>query len=259
MSDDRKRPSHQLHLLYHELRAGESAYSYVTSAALFEQHLDVYAQVMQGAGTVFPEVTFDDGHVSNLLVAAPLLERYGMKARFFITAGWTGQNAAYMDWAQLRELHAAGHEIGAHGWSHKLLTHCDASELGVELRDARRVLEDRLGVSVTTMSLPGGRSNRRVLEACGQAGYTRVYTSVPKAEPMPLGATVGRLNIRGDMQPEWIARLFAGDGDLLAKIEKRHRRKEMVKRLLGDRMYAKLWALANRKEAATDGGEDATG
>jgi hypothetical protein len=106
------------------------------------------------------------------------------------------------------------------------------------------------------MSLPGGRYNRRVLAACEEAGYTEIYTSVPRAEPLPLGVTVGRLNIRGDMQPAWIEKLFQPDGKLLGDLERQYRRKEAAKRLLGDRLYEKLWALVNRKEPETDGGQD---
>ncbi len=163
----------------------------------------------------------------------------------------------YMSWDQLRSLEQAGHTIGAHGWTHTLLTHCSEVELQKELRDARLTLEDKLGTSITTMSLPGGRFNRRVLAACEQAGYKEIYTSIPRAESLPLGTTIGRLNIRGDMQPEWIARLFDSDGKLLDSLGKQYRRKEAAKKLLGDTLYAKLWALVNRKEAGTDGEEDA--
>ena len=38
------------------------------------------------------------------------------------------------------------------------------------------------------MSLPGGRYNRHVLTACQQAGYTQIFTSIPRAEPESSGA-----------------------------------------------------------------------
>ena len=221
---------------------------------MFDKHLDLYVQLRESKG-LWPEVTFDDGHISNLEVAAPMLQSHGLTARFFITVGWTGKKRGYMDWPELQLLHQAGHTIGAHGWSHTLLTHCTDSELQKELREARLTLEDRLGTPITTMSLPGGRYNGRVLAACKAAGYEHIYSSIPRAETLPLGGTVGRLNISGDMQPEWIARLFEPDGKLLHSLGKQYGRKEAVKRLLGDKLYAKLWALANRKEAGTDGGD----
>jgi len=187
-------------------------------------------------------------------LAAPLLQSRGLTARFFITVEWTGTKTDYMGWAELRSLQETGFPIGAHGWTHKLLTHCSDDELKTELSKSRLMLEDKLATSITTMSLPGGRYDRRVLAACMEAGYTQVYTSVPQAECLPLGATVGRLNISGSMQPEWIAKLFNPDGRVLAKLGRQYRMKEAAKKLLGDRLYAGIWALVNRKEPGTDGG-----
>jgi peptidoglycan/xylan/chitin deacetylase (PgdA/CDA1 family) len=243
----------RLHLLYHEVRAGGSRYSYVTDAAMFEKHVDLYVRLRSSeSGGLWPELTFDDGHISNLEVAAPILKSRGLSARFFITVGWTGTRPGYMGWPELRALQDAGQSIGAHGWSHKLLTHCDDRELQTELSDSRLALEDKLGTSITTMSLPGGRFNRRVLNACAKAGYTNVYTSIPRAESLPLGSTVGRFNILGDMQPEWLAQLLQPGSGVLAKLQRQYRMKEAAKSLLGDRLYEKLWALRNRQESKGD-------
>jgi len=223
----------------------------------FERHLDLFVQMREAEGCgLWPEITFDDGHISNLELAAPRLQSRGMTARFFITAGWTGKKPGYMNWPELRSLHEAGHPIGAHGWTHKLLTHCSDDELQTELSKSRLTLEDKLGTSIATMSLPGGRANRRVLAACAEAGYKQIYTSVPQAENLPLGATVGRVNIHGGVQPEWIAKLFEPGGSALSRLHRQYRMKETAKRLLGDRMYARLWALVNRSEPGTDGGRE---
>jgi peptidoglycan/xylan/chitin deacetylase (PgdA/CDA1 family) len=248
----------RLYLLYHELRTGGSDYSYVIDTSLFEQHVNLFVK-LHAAGPdslgLWPAVTFDDGHISNYELAAPVLLTHGLSAHFFITVGWTGTKAGYMGWDELRALHGAGHIIGAHGWSHKLLTHCDDAELQRELGGARRELEDKLGAAVTTMSLPGGRYDRRVLAACEAAGYEHVYTSKPRPEAMPLGATVGRLNIRGDAQVEWMERLLDPQSGLLAGLERKERMKTAARRLLGDTLYARLWAMANRQESGGDGDE----
>jgi hypothetical protein len=251
-------PLRTLHLLYHELRPSKSSYSYVVETGEFEKHVDLFVGLRKKDG-LWPELTFDDGHISNFELAAPILQSRGLSARFFITAGWTGKRHGYMGWTELRALHARGHPIGAHGWTHKLLTQCDKNELEIELSRARLTLEDKLGTSITTMSLPGGRFNRRVLSACKKSGYVHVYTSVPKAESAPLGNTIGRVNIRGDMQSEWILDLFRPDGDVLSGIGRQYRLKAAAKVVLRDRLYEKLWALMNRKESDGDEGEDHTG
>jgi len=252
-------PSNRLYLLYHELRPSRSDYSYVIETGQFEKHLDLFLRLRKAEkeSGLYPEITFDDGHISNFEHALPILQSRSIIAWFFITTGWTGQKQGYMGWAELRALQDAGQQIGAHGWSHSLLTHCDQTQLQKELRKARLTLEDKLGTSITAMSLPGGRSNQRVLAACREAGYTQVFTSVPKAEPQPAGFTVGRLNVRGDMTLEWLTKLLEPESGILSGLQRQHQIKTTAKTLLGDRLYEKLWALLNRHEPVTHAGETA--
>lgn len=240
-----------LHLLYHELRPASGDYSYVMPCAEFERHCELFAsRQRQPPETLQPRVTFDDGHRSDYEFALPVLERHRLQAHFFITTGWTGQKLGYMNWNEIRALDTAGHHIGAHGWTHTLLTHCTPAQLKHELLDARLCLEDGLAHPVTSMSLPGGRSNRRVLDACWNAGYTEVFTSVPKAEPSVRSprSTVGRLNLRSGVQTEWLERLLNPESKLLARLEQQERIKSAARRLLGDKLYAKLWAVVNHEE-----------
>ena len=252
-------PLHRLHLLYHELRPCGSGYSYVIETEQFNKHVDLFVQVRKAESRgLWPEVTFDDGHISDFEYALPILQSRGLAARFFITVGWTGKKPGYMGWRELRSLHESGQLIGAHGWSHALLTHCAQGDLDKELSGARLMLEDKLGTQITTMSLPGGRYNRRVLAACRQAGYTQIYTSVPRPEQAPPGIMVGRLNVRGDMTLEWIRNVLQPGSRALSNLERQYRIKAAAKRLMGDRLYAKLWALLNRKEPDIgEGGDNA--
>jgi hypothetical protein len=249
----------KLHLLYHEVTLCRSDYSYSIEREQFERHVDLFVQLRKTETLdLWPELTFDDGHITNFDCALPVLQSRGLIARFFITAGWTGTRPGYMGWPELRSLHASGQLIGAHGWSHTLLTHCAKKELDKELSGARSLLEDKLGVPVTTMSLPGGRYNQRVLAACREAGYSKIYTSEPSAEQGPNTYMVGRLNIRGDMTPEWIQSVFEPGSRVLSGLERQYRVKAAAKSLLGDRLYEKLWAVLNKKEpGAIDGGETA--
>jgi peptidoglycan/xylan/chitin deacetylase (PgdA/CDA1 family) len=245
-------PIRQFHLLYHELRPSAAAYSYVIEDGLFRQHVDLFSHLLADGPPIAPVITFDDGHGSDFALAAPILASRALTAHFFITVGWTAKRPGYMDWPQIRALHQAGHTIGAHGWSHIFLTRCTAAKLEIELSRARLTLEDRLGVPISTMSLPGGRANRRVFQACRAAGYTRVFTSSPRAESIPLGFTVGRLNIRGDMQLDWLAQLFAPSSQLRVRIALTHGFKAAARSILGDRVYARLWSIANRHDAEID-------
>ena len=250
ISEERARqPVQKLHFLYHELRPHRCDYSYVIETNEFDKQIDLFLQMRKSASHDFwPEVTFDDGHISNFEYALPILLSRGLTARFFITVGWTGEKPGYMGWRELRALHESGQLIGAHGWSHAFLTRCAPKSLDEELGKAKSFLEDKLGTSITTMSLPGGRYNRRVLAACREAGYTQIYTSVPRPEYEPLGFTVGRLNVRGDWSPEWIRNVLQPGSRALSNLERQYWIKAVAKSVVGDRLYEKLWALLNRKE-----------
>ncbi len=75
-------------------------------------------------------ITFDDGYLDNYRDAAPALARHGLPACFFVVTEFLGSNrvpwwdeelgiqSEWMDWDQLRALHAQGFEIGAHTMSH---------------------------------------------------------------------------------------------------------------------------------------------
>jgi hypothetical protein len=248
-----RQPMRRLYLLYHELRPSLSRYSYVLDTGAFEKQIDIFAKLRQDEDSdLLPEITFDDGHMSNFEIAAPILQSHNLTARFFITVGWTGKKSSYMGWSELRSLLEAGQLIGAHGWTHTLLTHCSDRDLQTELIMARLTLEDKLGSAITTMSLPGGRYNRRVLSACERAGYEQVYTSIPRLESSAPGFLVGRVNIRGDMTSEWISSLFQDEDTVLSRMGRQYRMKAAAKTLLGDSLYEKLWALLNRKEPDTD-------
>jgi peptidoglycan/xylan/chitin deacetylase (PgdA/CDA1 family) len=248
-------PKTSLYFLYHELRDADGGYSYAMRSSQFEKHLELFTKARTADGAaVWPEITFDDGHISNYTHALPALAKGGILGTFFITAGWTGQKPEYMGWQELRSLLAAGHTIGAHGWSHTLLTHCDDKQLQVELVQAKQSLEDGLGISVPTISLPGGRYNSRVLQACKEAGYERIYTSVPQVSTGPQEEMTGRVNIVQTMSLQWIEGVLQPESPILARAKQQYRVKAAAKSILGDSLYAKVWAVLNRKEPGNNEG-----
>jgi hypothetical protein len=54
------------------------------------------------------------------------------------------------------------------------------------------------------------------------------------------------------MQLAWIMNLFEPDGIVLAGLARQYRIKAAAKKMLGDSLYEKLWAVLNRKEADRD-------
>src|SRR5207245_6257346 len=167
----------------------ESNYAYCVTSASFADQLRLFASLKK-TKSLDAQLTFDDGEQSQLHNAMPLLAEHGFKATYFVTPGLIGTAAKFLGWNDLRSLHAAGHSIQSHGWSHKFLTFCPEAELDNELRASKQSLEDNLSSAVEEISVPGGRWNRRVIHACGAAGYRRVYVSDPWIETEISGVEV---------------------------------------------------------------------
>jgi peptidoglycan/xylan/chitin deacetylase (PgdA/CDA1 family) len=139
--------------------------------------LDTFRAVLDSvAGRRDVRVTFDDGNDSDLAYALPELRRRGLTATFFVVAGRL-RTPGFLDEAAVRELASAGMTIGVHGMRHRPWRHLDDGELGEELDESRRVLEEVVGGPITQAACPFGSYDRRVLRALRGYGYERVYTS----------------------------------------------------------------------------------
>jgi peptidoglycan/xylan/chitin deacetylase (PgdA/CDA1 family) len=121
-------------------------------------------------------ITFDDGHESDLIVAAPELARRNLHASFFIVWSYLGR-PGYLSRDQVLALRADGFEIGSHGLTHTRLTQISRAEASNELLESKRRLEGLLQEPIAALALPCGHYNDAVLEAAWAAGYRRVMTS----------------------------------------------------------------------------------
>ncbi len=247
-------------LTYHEIEAEKSGYRYGLTRRELEEQLKyiAYFQKIAGIHTHSPVITFDDGHLSAYQHALPLLENQGLKAVFFVLVGWTQNRREYMTWRQLREIAELGHTVQSHGWSHRFLTHCSNSELENELLRSKRALEDHLGLSVDSLSVPGGRWDTRVVRACARAGYRFLYTSNPwlrsaKREGIELR---GRLTVQHNLSIASFRQWLDEEGGVFSFSRAQYCAKELLRKLVGDRLYHRLWCrLAGweRPEETMDG------
>jgi peptidoglycan/xylan/chitin deacetylase (PgdA/CDA1 family) len=87
-----------------------------------------------------------------------------------------------MSWEQLRELHAAGFEIGDHSYTHACLPMMSDGELERELQTSKALLEANLGASVRSFAYPNGTRrdcSPAVIAALKRAGYQQAVLAVP--------------------------------------------------------------------------------
>lgn len=138
-------------------------------------------------------LTFDDLYLNFYEYAWPVLAECGAVATAFAIGHLQGSMAAPAaggvanvvagygkpaDNAKLRELAAAGIEIGAHSQSHREMTGLSASELREETAGCKAVLEDLLGCAVPSFCYPRGRFSARVEAAVAQAGFHAACTTL---------------------------------------------------------------------------------
>ena len=121
-------------------------------------------------------ITFDDGPTPDftprILTA---LDRAGVTATFNVM-GWNGVQHPQL----LREVVAAGHEIGNHTWTHRDLTTLDQQQTRDELVRCKDEVEALLGRPFTSFRPPRGELTGYALRVAAELGYDTFIWSVTR-------------------------------------------------------------------------------
>lgn len=145
-----------------ELESYELGISDETPTAAWVEN-DQEGQIGEGTEDAGSEVivthkvylTFDDGPSANTGKILDILDRYGVKATFFVV-GKEG------DWAEeaLKDIVARGHSLGMHSYTHQYTDIYESVEAFAEdFVKLREYLEDVTGVTSDIYRFPGGSSN----------------------------------------------------------------------------------------------------
>jgi len=174
-------------LLYHHIKAPKySSYYYVPPENFAEQMkllhdwgymtvtLDLLVKSIK-EGTDLPArpilITFDDGQTSVYDAAFPIMRQYGFTGVVYAVGKYVDAET-FMTTDQLKELTAAGWEIGSHGMRHKDLTTLDPDEQRYEIFESRKILNEKLGVPINSFAYPWGGANDTAFTYVHNAGYT---------------------------------------------------------------------------------------
>jgi peptidoglycan/xylan/chitin deacetylase (PgdA/CDA1 family) len=130
-------------------------------------------------------LTFDDGYADVASEALPILKRYGFTATFYIVTGFVDQ-PGYLTRKQVRELHAAGMEIGSHTLSHAGLTGLSIAEARREIYWSKLILEEWLGSEVVSFSYPAGNYNAELAAIVQEVGYSNAVITLAADRPRAL-------------------------------------------------------------------------
>ena len=121
-------------------------------------------------------LVFDDGWKSNYEIVLPLLKKYNFKATFFITVNYVGKKDM-MSWEEIKGLVKEGMSIGSHSLTHRIPTKLTDKELEYELKESKRILEEKLNITCEYFSSPTGFYDKRIEKFAKKAGFKVVCFS----------------------------------------------------------------------------------
>lgn len=110
---------------------------------------------------------------------------------------------------ELRQMKAAGIEIGNHSLTHPCLDKCSTEKIRYELEESQRILTDILGAPPRSIAYPNGDVDERVIEVARELGFERGYlfdhriSRRPPTDPL----RISRLRVNSDT-PLWKFRLI---------------------------------------------------
>lgn len=138
----------------------------------------------KGDRTAAVSMTLDDGLRNQDEFAVPLLNKYGIKATFYVIPGLTPEtndeaakkkpgDHGGMSWLRLKELAAQGHEIANHTWTHLPLTKIKDGQrvdmeptlLDAQIGKAYEAIKGHIGVAPFTFATPGNATSDGVRAA----------------------------------------------------------------------------------------------
>lgn len=188
-------------LMYHSVAPGTGTpdWPWAVSMQRFRSQLDFLADEGWATPTMaeliaapekFPGrtavITFDDGYLDNL-DACEELQKRGMRATWFVVSGSIGHEPAWpadgrpdgrlLNAEELRNMQAAGMEIGSHAVSHIRLTEANDKQLRAELVDSKVAVETALGNEISSFAYPYGAWDERCANAVREAGYRAACTT----------------------------------------------------------------------------------
>jgi len=158
-------------LCFHRIENGVKS-EYRVSPATFTSHMKILAD--SGYHSITPAqlydylvynkslpkkpvmITFDDSRVEHSLIAAPVMEKHGLRGVFFImTITYNKKN--YMATDQIAQLAKAGHTIGLHSWDHTMvIKYKDAADWQKQVAEPKKKLEGIVGKAVEYWAYPNG-------------------------------------------------------------------------------------------------------
>jgi len=120
-------------------------------------------------GAPMPEkpvvISFDDGDISVYTTAYPIMKEFGFVGVNYLV-GNRLESDGFMHVEQIKELMAAGWEVGSHSMTHTDLT--QSPDVGWELAQSKADLKKALGVKILSFAYPFGSKSEDIINKVSQ-------------------------------------------------------------------------------------------
>lgn len=146
----------------------EAQFAYLKQAGYTSIHSEDISSVSAKPGRRFVQITFDDGYLSQLELAYPLLQKYELKATFFIPLNYVGGSDSWnehpepiMSWEQLGNLDPAIVELGYHSYAHQKYTNLSAAQWEEDMEMALQTAAESGLSFIKSLAYPYGKFPRK--------------------------------------------------------------------------------------------------
>jgi len=159
-------------------------------------------------------ITFDDGWRDNFTNAFPILKSFQFSATVFLITGEMGKDS-FLNYADIREMRAAGITFGSHTESHAQLPQLDRKTKWKEILGSKKSLERVLEESVDFFCYPKGLYDRETVDLVREAGYVAACSNRPGGNKQINPYLLKRTEISGFDSLAEFRKKIAGAYDLL--------------------------------------------
>ena len=152
----------------------DSGYSVIT----LDELLDAWA----GKGQLPKKpvvITFDDGHIDVYKNVFPILQKYNMKATFFIVTDNVNLYPDYLTWQQAREMQTSGlADIESHTLSFKDVTTITSHDkLWDQIYGSKQAIEWYLKKPANYLAYPHSKYTIDAEDMCKEVGYRATFVN----------------------------------------------------------------------------------
>ena len=183
-------PPHAVVLMYH--RFGETA---LPSTNIQLDQIDAHiAELKNGPYTVWPieqiidhvrsgqvlpdrtvGISIDDAYASVYTEAWPRFKAAGFPFTIFVSTDQVGRSANYLTWDQIREMQAAGVQVGHHGAAHSHMANAAADAVETDLERASETFRQQLGKVPKLFAYPYGEASLTIKNIVEKKGFSAAF------------------------------------------------------------------------------------